>query len=88
LRPDQMTAAASIKTAPSATSASPGQFDLIPKPVAGLLGSNVSIDFFARRKLPLSWPRRSGWIVKNSTPPKISSAPIHMRSMATSSPPS
>ena len=42
------------KAAPSATSAIPGQFDLIPKPAAGLVGSRVSLGRSGRsRLLPL-----------------------------------
>ena len=57
----QMAAAASKKAAPSATSATPGQFDLIPKPAAGLVGSRVSLGRSWRsRLLPLSRPRQIG----------------------------
>ena len=81
----QVTAAASKRTTPRATSASPGQFDFIPKPLPGLRGSKVSLACGERSRPPLSSPRRSGWTAKNSTPMITSSAPIHMRTTVTSS---
>ena len=51
-------AAASKKAAPSATNAMPGQFDLIPKPAAGLVGSRVLS--LGRSGRPLSRPRQIG----------------------------
>lgn len=54
-------ALASKKATPSATIASPGQFDLIPKPLAGRSGSRVSLGRLGRsRLLPLSRPRQIG----------------------------
>jgi len=55
----QMAVPASKKAAPSTTSASPGQFDLIPKPLAGLSGSSVSRPERSRF-LPLNRPRQIG----------------------------
>src|SRR5258707_35963 len=52
---------ASKNAAPSATSASPGQFDLIPKPLAGLSGSSASLGRPEGSRLPpLSRPRQIG----------------------------
>jgi hypothetical protein len=81
----QVTAAASKRTTPNATKASPGQFDFIPKPLPGLRGSKVSLAGGERSRLPLNWPLQSGWAAKNSTPRITSSAPIHMRTTVTSS---
>jgi hypothetical protein len=57
--PTQMTAPANRKAPPSATSASPGQFDLRPKPAPGLSGSSVSSPE-RRRILPLNRPFQIG----------------------------
>src|ERR1700730_5463519 len=50
----QVAAAASRRAEPSTSIARPGQFDLIPKPLAGLSGSRVSLGRPERsRLLPL-----------------------------------
>jgi hypothetical protein len=80
----QNAAAASKRTAPSPTSARPGQFDFIPKPLAGFSGSRVSLATTSeRRRLPLS-RRRSGWSAMNTTPLKNNAAPTHMSTMIAS----
>ena len=55
----QMAAAASKKAPPSATSKSPGQFDLMPKPLPGPSGSSVSRPERSRF-VPLIRPRQIG----------------------------
>ena len=75
-------AAMSKRRPPTTTRARPGQFDLIPNPLAGRGGSSVSVDFPDPSRLPpLNRPRQSGWAAMNTTPMKTKSAPSIMSVM-------